>query len=604
MIRFKDAGAAVRIRNLPLALVDLVRRARVPLLAVVGAVLASPMTASAADDFGQYQPSVSYHERTSHSEYWTMRDGVRLAVRISRPAVDGVPVARSLPVIWQHALTVTEDELPPSKGGTAGYRDVPSLTEYGYVVVQVARRGNGQSFGSRRGYNDRTEADDAYELTERLASQSWSNGRIGIYGCSNTGDAAMQSLTTRPPHLQAAFAGCFSWSKFDAFHRGGIYAQWGTGPQRSVEQDMTAEPVDGDQGKELLALAAAEHQKSTNLYELWKSMPYRDSWSPLVASRFWYEGSISSFADRLRESGVAIYIQGGWYDELRDQGLTALLNLPNSRILIGPWKHCENPNFALLQEIHRFFDTYLKDLPTGMRDEPRIHYYTIGGESKDAWRTATTWPLPTVRNQRLFIDSAGQLQPKAPASPRFRGFTVHVNVSCPDVGKGPFAQPCHVGDGVSYAGQGLRQDLEIAGSPVLRLRLASQRADASIFAYLEDVSPDGGVTVVTEGRLRTSLRVERPAPWTLPAGIPWHRSWEEDATPSIPGAAVTLAFDLMPTAYRFHAGHHVQVTVTGADYRERNRAEDADGNRVTVMSGSAEPSYLDLPTVSGVNKIN
>jgi len=70
---------------------------------------------------------------------------------------------------------------------------VPSLTEYGYVVVQVARRGNGQSFGVRRGYNDRTEDDDAYEMKEWLARQPWSNETVGIYGCSNTGDAAMHA---------------------------------------------------------------------------------------------------------------------------------------------------------------------------------------------------------------------------------------------------------------------------------------------------------------------------------------------------------------------------------------------------------------------------
>ena len=30
---------------------------------------------------------------------------------------------------------------------------------------------------------------------------------------------------------------------------------------------------------------------------------------------------------------VPVYIMGGWHDELRDQGIIALLNLPGSRIL-------------------------------------------------------------------------------------------------------------------------------------------------------------------------------------------------------------------------------------------------------------------------------
>ena len=120
-----------------------------------------------------------------------------------------------------------------------------------------------------------------------------------------------------------------------------------------------------DADKTLLREAAEEHQKSTDLLALWRQLPYRDSWSPLVGSRFWAESSVSSYAQQLLQLGVPVYIMGGWHDELRDQGVIALLNIPRSRILIGPWKHCANPGFELLQEIHRFFDTYLKGIAYG-----------------------------------------------------------------------------------------------------------------------------------------------------------------------------------------------------------------------------------------------
>ena len=73
--------------------------------------------------------------------------------------------------------------------------------------------------------------------------------------------------------------------EYDAMRRGGIFAQWGTGPQRTVAEDVAIEPVDGDSDRHLLRQAAEEHQKSTNLLELWKALPYRDSWSPLVGTR-------------------------------------------------------------------------------------------------------------------------------------------------------------------------------------------------------------------------------------------------------------------------------------------------------------------------------
>lgn len=274
--------------------------------------------------FGHHRPAPQFAERITETFYLPMRDGTRLAVRLDRPAAGGVPAPGPFPVLWHHTLSI--DSKP--EDGAGGFSAVPGLTAHGYVVAQVARRGNGQSFGVRRGYNDRVEAHDAYEVTEWLATQPWSTGKVGTYGCSNTGDAALHALTLRPPHLAAAFAGCFAWDKYDAWRVGGIAAQWGTGPSRTVEQDMQNQPVAGDEDRALLHQAALEHQGSPPLAELWRGMPFRDSFSPLVLSRFWSEGSAGSYGDQIRASGVPLYVVGGWRDELRGQGVAALLNVP------------------------------------------------------------------------------------------------------------------------------------------------------------------------------------------------------------------------------------------------------------------------------------
>jgi uncharacterized protein len=570
------------------------RRGRIALCAaaVVGCVSNGP---TAAGGFGDYHPARHYHERVSHSFYLPMRDGVRLAVRIDRPAMNGVAVEGRLPILWQGGLSITAARPAHLRSAAPGLVDVPSLTDYGYVVVQVARRGNGQSFGARRGYNDRTEAEDAYEVTEWLAAQPWSNGMVGIYGCSNTGDAAMHAVSIRPPHLKAVFAGCFSWSKYDAMHRGGIFAQWGTGPERTLAQDIGVEPVEGDPNRVLLHQAAEEHQGSTNLYELWRGMPYRDSWSPLVHSRFWAEGSIASYAGELRASGVAVYIEGGWHDELRDQGLITLLNLPRSRILIGPWKHCQNGGFELLEEIHRFFDAYLKGLDTGMASEPRIHYYTMNGAGGGAWHAADTWPIPSTRERRWYLAASGELSRASPARPVHQAFRVDTAISCPGAGVGPFMQPCHLpGEGTSAASAPLAHPLEVTGNPVVTLQVAAEAEDANLFAYLEDVAPGGAVEVITEGRLKASLRGLNAPPFRVP-GTPWHRSDAADVQALVPGQNVTLQFDLMPTSYIVAGGHRLQLTITGADYRERSRDPRESGLRIDVSSRPGLPTYIDLP---------
>ena len=319
--------------------------------------------------FGHYEPVAQFPETVGSSFYLPMRDGVKLALHVTRPARDGKPVEGRFPVIWHGQMSA--DGATSSTMPAYDIAKFPSLAQHGYVVVQVARRGFGQSFGERRGYHDRNEAQDAYELTQWFAAQPWSDGRVGVYGCSNTGDAAMHAMAMRPPALKAVFAGCFSWHKYDAFRRGGIFAQWGTGPTRTIEEEMNVKPVDGDANKALLRLAVEEHQRSTPLFEMWKGLPYRDSYSPLVASRFWQEGSAANYLDQIRHSGAALYIMGGWRDELRDQGAIAFLNVPNSRIVFGPWLHCMNDGFLLLEEAHRFFDQYVKGIDLGMSSEPR-----------------------------------------------------------------------------------------------------------------------------------------------------------------------------------------------------------------------------------------
>jgi uncharacterized protein len=562
-----------------------------PLMAAVG-----PSVGAAADaGFGNYHPPRLFSESVSSTRYLPMRDGVRLAVRISRPGLGGQPAPGHFPVIWQHALTITEAKDASQEPAAAGLNNLPALTAYGYVVVQVARRGNGQSFGTRRGYNDRTEDDDAYEVTEWLAAQPWSTGSVGIYGCSNTGDAAMHALSARPPHLRAVFAGCFSWSKFDAMRRGGIFAQWGTGPQRTLDEDMSVEPVDSDADKTLLRAAAAEHQQSTDLLAMWQQLPFRDSWSPLVGARFWAESSVSSYGAQLRQLSVPVYIMGGWHDELRDQGLIALLNLPGSRVLIGPWRHCQNPGFELLQEIHRFFDTYLNGMAIGLAAEPPVHYFTMAGGEGGVWKTASTWPVPGTRVQRWFVSQGTALERRAPDRQVQGTFVVHAAVDCPDGGVGPFMQPCHsAGEGLSVRSAALNADLTITGNPIVNLPLRADRADANLFAYLEDVAPDNRITVITEGRLKASLRAEATPPFAVP-GTPWHRAYAQDASPLKPGEVATLHFDLLPTSYIVRAGHRLQLTLMGADYRERARDPTVEGTRIILSSAPGHPAWLDLP---------
>jgi predicted acyl esterase len=137
----------------------------------------------------------------------------------------------------------------------------------------------------------------------------------------------------------------------------------------------------------------------------------------------------------------------------------------------------------------------------------------------------------------------------------------------------------------------------VTGDPLVRLQLSSDRGDANLFAYLEDIAPDGAVAVVTEGRLKASLRALNPSPYRMPVAV-WHRAYAEDLQPVVPGASMELSFAMMPTSYVFKAGHRVQLTVTGADHRERDRDPGIDGTTLTLRSSGLAASYIDLPLVA------
>ena len=597
-----------------------VRSGRLPFLIAIVLALSAWATArpGRAAGFGDYHPVPSYDGAAVSSFYLPMRDGVRIAVRLYRPAKGGVASPGRFPVIWHGSLDIADTgphATPVPTGVRFGTepaaadpswenaRDLSSLTRHGYVVAVVARRGSGASFGRRRGYEDLTEAQDAYEITEWLARQAWSTGAVGVYGCSNTGEAAMHVLTVRPPHLKAVFAGCFSFNRFDGFTRGGIIANWGAGPQRTLEEDLKATPVDADVDHQLLAQAAAEHQGSTYLLDLMKGMPYRDSWSPLTMSRFWAEASISSYLDQIQQSGAALYIQAGWRDDFRSQGLITFANYPAGRrhIIIGDWTHCSNAGFDMRSEQLRFFDYYLKGVDTGIQSDAPIHYALVHADKAPVWRSSQTWPIADLQSRTMYLAPDAELSLRAAATSAMLSVQTGVEGGCPGASTDPLkvalAEPCHPRSGaLSWSTARLAQDLTLTGHPLIDLWVASSTPQARVFAYLEDVSPNGVASVITDARLELSLRKTGAPGWDN-LGLPWRPSGAADARPMTPGAVEHVVIDFLPTAYVIKAGHRLQVSVAGSDPRERARPADRQPPLLSFGVGGRQASSLILPVV-------
>jgi putative CocE/NonD family hydrolase len=551
-----------------------------------------------------------FSEWQKTSRYVAMSDGVKLAVDIYRPAVKGRAVDEKFPVVWVHtpyrrAYTDPQGTLV----NPLERLELMPLLKYGYVVAAVDTRGRGASFGARRGFQDRTEARDAYEMTEWFAKQPWSTGEIGVAGCSYLGGSTWHAATMMAPHLKAIAPGCTDFDKYGFVSRGGITAQFNTRPENPGQDfGQGVVPVSSDTDGKQAEAAIAEHLKGTPMAELWAGMRYRDDVSPLLGVPFWRESSVATYAKEIERSGVGIFIWGNWLDEGSFEATLAFNNLNNPRkIWMGEWAHCQVGDFPMAIEMLRFFDYFLKKIDNGWQREAPIYYRTVNAPVGKEWSSTDKWPLANARNQTLHLGGgaspgvSGQLSNKAASTTAASDkFVVDYDPHCSGKVDLYFLMwPCSVDKhGLGYTTPALTADAHIAGHPIADLWISSTTNDADLFVYLEDVATDGTVSIVTHGRLRASHRGEQPAPYRNFMGLPYHRGERRDAEPLTPGKPARLRLDLLPTSTIIKAGHRLRLTIAGADPRQRSRNVKFDpAPTLAIYHDREHASQLTLPVV-------
>lgn len=541
------------------------------------------------------------------SLYVPVRDGTRLAMNVYRPVRDGAVIDAPLPVVfvftpYRARYRNANGEIVELSQGSMG---INRMLAAGYVIAQADVRGKGASFGARRGFQDRIEAQDGYDLVQWLADQPWSNGIVGMVGCSYVGGTTVHVASTQPPALKAIFTGATDLDKFDFVRRGGITAQFNTRPDEPLSDDLMSVPVDADTDGRLLRDAVAEHAGNTPMAPLWYGMPFRDSYSPLTDSRYWEEVGPYTYLDAIRESGIATYFWSNLQDEPTSQVILLAENL-DGRLLVGPGSHCQPPpDFDLGGEVLRFMDYHLKGIDNGFGDQPRTTLWVENAPEGQHWKRGDFLPGEQSRhvpwyfsdNNTMADDPAnnGGLQ-VAPAGRAQQAFTVNY-----DVGNGEYfsfwAAPQDA-NGLTYTTAALAAPLHLEGYPVAHVNLAADREDVNVFVYLEEVAPDGTVTMLSMGRLAASYRALSEPPYAM-LGLPYHSGLEADNAPLVPGQPVTLDIALMPVSRIIPAGHRLRFNLAGADARQRNlndiRQDPAPV--ITLVLGGATGSRMDLPVL-------
>lgn len=473
-----------------------------------------------------------------------------------------------------------------------------------YIFVVVDWRG---FYGSRNaGYAGSPDrGTDGYYTVEWLASQSWSNGKIGTWGPSALGKVQFQTAEYNPPHLTCIcplVAGPqFSYAEY--FPNGSAKTEY-------IEQ------LDG---------------LGFGISPVIMGHPYYDlTWN--------FTEQLNFYPDSIR---VPCFMVGGWYDhniEVMIPFFSALqsaspLNVRDKhKLLMGPWVHGghgtaqvgttvqgelnypnannKNDSVALM-----FFDHYLRNVNNAWDQQAAITYYQMG---QNVWQTASSWPPSGTSDVKFYFHNNGGLDNVRPTqasdsltfsydpndpSPTIGGPTLRM-----DLDQGPYDQRAAVesrNDVLIYTTNTLVKNVVLKGQVKVRLRVSSDKFDTDFTIRLTDVYPDGRSMLVNDGIMRMRFR---------------DGNTQAQVSLMTPGVVYDCEIDLPNTCLTFLAGHKIRIIVGSSNYPRFNRNMNTGGvmypgnsldslvNPVTakntVFASSANASYISMPLVGYNNSVS
>ena len=487
--------------------------------------------------------------REIENTWITMPDGVKLAARIWLPDdAEDDPV----PAILEF--------LPYRKRDSTADRDLlvhPYYAGNGYACVRVDIRGSGDSDGILEDEYLKSEQDDALEILAWIASQPWCTGKCGMIGISWGGFNGLQVAARRPPELKAIVTIASTDDRYsdDIHYMGGVMINdnlsWG-----STMFGMNTRPPDP---------ALVDNWRELWLQRLDANDPWMIKWlGHQRRDAQWKHGSvIENYAD----IEAAVYAVGGWADGYTNAipRMLAGLSCPKKG-LVGPWAH-KYPHFAepgprigFLQETLRWWDYWLKDIDTGIMDEPEYRVWMQDSARPALWRSEhlgrwvaePCWPSPNIQQKTLCLNNDGSLSStagesgKAPIhSPMTMGQRQGEWCQYGLVPDHPADQREDDGCSVVFETEPMAEAMELMGAPALSLDVSADRPNAFLIARLCNVAPDGTSTRISYGALNLT-----------------HRDSHEHPEALEPGRNYRVRLQINDMAQQIPAGHRLRVSLS------------------------------------------
>jgi predicted acyl esterase len=530
----------------------------------------TPTSASAEGDF--LPPSPPDYDFKIEKDYLKMSDGVKLSVTYFMPAAKEED--EKFPVLL---------EMNPYRKDDMSYMwDYPTgayFARRGYVVARVDVRGTGSSEGivPEAEYTEQ-ELSDGVEIIDQFSKKTWSNGNVGMYGISWSGFNSLMIAARKPPALKAIL---IAHASDDLYYQDIHYIDG------VLHMDVWESMIDSYN-----ALPATENYAFTPEYFTGRfdREPWHFIWKEnLSDGPFWRKESL-----RFQPSvETPIYVIGGLLDGYRDTG-PRLLDSSNKQVKadIGPWKHewpdtgTPGPNYEWRQKATRWWDYWLKEIDNGIMDEPRFMVFVRDGcppsydieKLPGEWRCGD-WPVGGIEMQRFYPGEVHNLSGSAPG--KTKGHTLDYKAGSGmeiHTWWGELSGDMSYDDERSlvYDSDPLEKPVEIIGFPEVHLNVSS---DAPLYQWtvrLEDVWPDGQVSLVSGVLINPADRVSRLK-----------------QTPLVPGKPADLSGEIHYTTWRFNKGHRIRLSVSNAQFPMAWPTPYK--GKTTLFPGSH--TWIDLPVV-------
>lgn len=376
-----------------------------------------------------------------------MRDGVRLATDIYRPKTE-----EKVPIIFSRT-PYNFNSWGDGEQRTRTVERAYEAVKRGYAYVVQNERGRYFSEGEWDILG--VPLTDGYDAFSWMKDQSWSNGKIGTYGCSSTAEWQMAvAALDHPSHAamvpQSFGAGVGTVGDIveqGNWYRGGaeqlLFFSWLYGvehdkfkpriPEGATQEDLirisrfydlAPENPPVDMSEALSHLPIQDILKNINgKKEVFDKMVRRKPNDPQ-----WYEGGL--YHDTM-EIGVPSFWFASWYDVSITPNLALFNHVRNNSkdadirdnqyLVIAPTLHCaykratENTvvgersvgdaRLNYDEQIYGWFDLWLKGEENDFKEKtPRVQYYTMG---TNKWQSAEQWPPKDVKMSTYYLNSNG-----------------------------------------------------------------------------------------------------------------------------------------------------------------------------------------------------